>query len=189
MALSEWWGGGDDSHALPKTRFALLVDGASLLVSAVEQVLKEEIWAEHVGTAEAAAPGGLALLLTALSLGHVVLPARIGTRDSSGQRGVGISGQTSIANQLPSKRLETLTPAQQGVLDLMAKGWTNGRIGREMKVSTATVKTHVHHILQKLGVDRRTGAVALYMMMRPEESPVSDPLAEARPDRRSTSNG
>ena len=45
------------------------------------------------------------------------------------------------------------------VLALVAKGKTNGAIGRDLHISEATVKTHLLRAFNKLGVSDRTAAV------------------------------
>jgi two-component system, NarL family, response regulator LiaR len=55
----------------------------------------------------------------------------------------------------------SLTEREQEVLDLLARGYANKRIARELGISEKTVKTHVGHVLAKLGVADRTQA-ALY---------------------------
>jgi two-component system, NarL family, response regulator LiaR len=55
----------------------------------------------------------------------------------------------------PSKRL---TPREQEVLALIARGMPNKLIARELGISEKTVKTHVGHVLAKLGVTDRTQA-------------------------------
>jgi DNA-binding NarL/FixJ family response regulator len=54
-----------------------------------------------------------------------------------------------------------LTPREQEVLDLIGRGFANKRIARELGIAEKTVKTHVGHVLAKLGVSDRTQA-ALY---------------------------
>jgi DNA-binding NarL/FixJ family response regulator len=54
-----------------------------------------------------------------------------------------------------------LTAREQEVLDLIARGYANKRIGLELGIAEKTVKTHVGHVLAKLGVADRTQA-ALY---------------------------
>jgi NarL family two-component system response regulator LiaR len=54
-----------------------------------------------------------------------------------------------------------LTPRETEVLALIARGQPNKVIARELGVSEKTVKTHVSHVLGKLGVTDRTQA-ALY---------------------------
>jgi RNA polymerase sigma factor (sigma-70 family) len=48
--------------------------------------------------------------------------------------------------------LETLTPREQEVTWLTARGYTNRQIAEVLVLSPETVKTHVRHILEKLGV-------------------------------------
>jgi DNA-binding NarL/FixJ family response regulator len=55
--------------------------------------------------------------------------------------------------------IESLTEREAGVLRLMARGLANQEIGRELFVSEATVKTHIAHIFDKLGVNNRVQAV------------------------------
>jgi DNA-binding NarL/FixJ family response regulator len=52
-----------------------------------------------------------------------------------------------------------LSPREQEVLELMARGLSNKDIARELWISEPTVKTHVGHILQKLDQRDRTQAV------------------------------
>lgn len=54
---------------------------------------------------------------------------------------------------------ENLSGREIEVLQLVAKGYSNKEIGKELRISTATVKTHLIHIYNKLGVDDRTAAV------------------------------
>ena len=51
-----------------------------------------------------------------------------------------------------------LSRREQEVLRLVANGMTNPQIAAALFISDATVKVHVHHILEKLGVPSRTAA-------------------------------
>jgi two-component system nitrate/nitrite response regulator NarL len=53
-----------------------------------------------------------------------------------------------------------LTDREAEVLRLLAEGRTAGRIGEELHLSEATVKTHLHNLYEKLGVSDRAAAVA-----------------------------
>ncbi len=55
---------------------------------------------------------------------------------------------------------EPLTGRELEVLRLLAAGKSNQRIAHELVVTLDTVKTHVTHILGKLGAVNRTGAAA-----------------------------
>ncbi|MCX8089265.1 MAG: response regulator [Meiothermus ruber] len=56
---------------------------------------------------------------------------------------------------------ETLSVRELEVLALVAKGFSNKEIARKLKISEATVKTHLLHAFDKLGVDDRTAAVTV----------------------------
>jgi DNA-binding NarL/FixJ family response regulator len=56
---------------------------------------------------------------------------------------------------------EQLTRREREVLALIASGHSNKRIARELDIAEKTVKTHVGHILAKLGVSDRTQAALL----------------------------
>jgi DNA-binding NarL/FixJ family response regulator len=56
---------------------------------------------------------------------------------------------------------EALTERETDVLRLVAQGMANKEIANTLSIGEKTVKTHVSHVLQKLGVQSRTQA-ALY---------------------------
>jgi two-component system, NarL family, response regulator LiaR len=57
--------------------------------------------------------------------------------------------------------LERLTPREREVLILIGRGFANKRIALELGLAEKTVKTHVGHVLAKLGVSDRTQAAVL----------------------------
>jgi two-component system, NarL family, response regulator LiaR len=58
-------------------------------------------------------------------------------------------------------RLDALTRREREVLEHIAHGHSNKQIARELGVAEKTVKTHVGHLLAKLGVTDRTQAALL----------------------------
>ena len=72
----------------------------------------------------------------------------------------------SVADRLINGRAKStdsetdpLSDRETEVLQLMAKGLSNKEIGRALWIGETTVKTHVSHILRKLGAADRTQAV------------------------------
>jgi DNA-binding CsgD family transcriptional regulator len=77
----------------------------------------------------------------------------------------------------PSKGSGTwrdLSKREQEVLQLVARGLTNPQIALELFIAQATVKVHVHHILEKLGVRSRTAAA---LRVPPEARTTQPPRA------------
>jgi DNA-binding NarL/FixJ family response regulator len=62
-----------------------------------------------------------------------------------------------LAPNVPHDRL---TPRERGIVALIAEGLSNKEIAVRLGIELCTVKNHVHHILEKLHVARRTQAVA-----------------------------
>lgn len=62
-------------------------------------------------------------------------------------------------------RYEALSPQEQRILELIADGLTNRRIGEELHLAEKTVKNYVSSLLHKLGYARRTEA-AVYAVER-----------------------
>jgi DNA-binding CsgD family transcriptional regulator len=52
-----------------------------------------------------------------------------------------------------------LTPRQAELLQYVAQGYTNTQIARRLQLAEGTVRTHLNHIYERLGVTSRTAAV------------------------------
>ncbi|AUI60170.1 response regulator transcription factor [Amycolatopsis sp. BJA-103] len=77
-------------------------------------------------------------------------------------------GETVLAPQVAARlfghmRAPTaaLSPRETEIVGLLAEGLINRQIAARLFISEATVKTHLVHIYDKLGVDSRAGAVAV----------------------------
>jgi DNA-binding NarL/FixJ family response regulator len=79
------------------------------------------------------------------------------TLSRDGRRGSGGAGGAGSA----ADAIDQLTRREREVLELIALGHSNKRIALELGVAEKTVKTHVGHLLAKLGVADRTQAALL----------------------------
>ncbi len=75
-----------------------------------------------------------------------------------------LAGKTYLAPAAAAKLAEGvtrvhLTPRELTTLRLMADGKSNKEIATELSISDRTVKTHLGHLFEKLGVTSRTEAV------------------------------
>ncbi|HEY2769688.1 MAG TPA: response regulator transcription factor [Solirubrobacteraceae bacterium] len=97
-------------------------------------------------------PAELARAIRAAHAGEAVIDptvaARLVSALSSGAH-VGLDGR------------EQLTRRERDVLELIVRGRSNKRIALELGIAEKTVKTHVGHLLAKLGVTDRTQAALL----------------------------
>ncbi|MBI3213627.1 MAG: LuxR family transcriptional regulator [Mycobacterium sp.] len=62
-----------------------------------------------------------------------------------------------------SARLARLTGREREVLALLASGATNAQLADRLTVAESTVKSHVKHILHKIGAGNRAAAIACYL--------------------------
>jgi NarL family two-component system response regulator LiaR len=76
----------------------------------------------------------------------------------------------AIAQPAGAPATEKLTAREQEILALIARGFSNKRIARELGIAEKTVKTHVGHVLSKLGVSDRTQAAVHAVRMGLERS-------------------
>jgi ATP/maltotriose-dependent transcriptional regulator MalT len=76
------------------------------------------------------------------------------------------AGLRTRTNRSPA---EILSPREREVLEMMAQGLRNREIAAAFVISESTVKVHVRHILEKLGVRTRAQAVAQLRVLRDEE--------------------
>jgi DNA-binding NarL/FixJ family response regulator len=77
-----------------------------------------------------------------------------------------LAGKTYLAPAAAAKLAEgvtrvQLTPRELSTLQLMADGKANKEIAHELGISERTVKTHLGHLFEKLGVTSRTEAIGV----------------------------
>jgi DNA-binding NarL/FixJ family response regulator len=65
--------------------------------------------------------------------------------------------ENAIYSSKPSAIVESvrMTKRERQVIDLISDGFTNKEIAQKLHISTYTVKSHVHNILEKLALNTR----------------------------------
>jgi two-component system nitrate/nitrite response regulator NarL len=110
---------------------------------------------------EAVAAGANAYLSKEAETDEIVRAIRAAAR---GETILGPEVQTGLAEQIrfreENESRPRLSDREQEVLGLIAQGLSAPEIGERIHLSTATVKTHLQHLYEKLGVSERAAAVA-----------------------------
>jgi DNA-binding NarL/FixJ family response regulator len=120
---------------------ALLSDGveaAQLWAAGIRGLLTRDVNAEMLWVAAQTAVHGLIVLDPEFAI-HLLPP---------------VVGETALPTAV-----DTLTPREQEVLQLVAEGLTNKAIARQLHISDHTVKFHVNAVMTKLSAQSRTEAV------------------------------
>jgi DNA-binding NarL/FixJ family response regulator len=93
-------------------------------------------------------------VLRGVRAGEAAVPRSLGKRILEVAMAAGMRDDTRLR---PIR--SSLTPREWEVIDLLAEGATTPAIAAELQMSPATVRTHVKHILRKLGVHSREEAI------------------------------
>lgn len=83
-----------------------------------------------------------------------------------GETRLDLATQTLVAGEIRLRARDErpqLSPREQQILELVADGQTAPQVASSLHISTATVKTHLLHLYEKLGVAERAAAVAVGM--------------------------
>ncbi|HWR48513.1 MAG TPA: response regulator transcription factor [Pseudonocardiaceae bacterium] len=117
----------------------------------------------------AVAAGASGVVLTSIAMQELVLAIRIADvgylvlpPDFRSHSIIGGPAYGALNNRLASTHdLGALTDRENDILRLLAIGLSNSQISTELVLSESTVKSHVQHILNKLGLPNRVHAVIL----------------------------
>lgn len=107
-----------------------------------------------------AAPTELVAAVRTIAAGDAVVSPRI-TRRMLEMFSRALPARGTRAHDGVHPRLAVLTPRELEVLRCVGEGRSNGEIAEQLRVSEATVKTHLARILPKLGARDRVQAVVL----------------------------
>jgi two-component system nitrate/nitrite response regulator NarL len=131
---------------------ALRRDGVATRVVLLSAHLESDTVYEAGGVAaylSKSAPGErICDAIAAVARGEVILPAEVQA---------GLAAEIRLRSE-PGR--PALSPREQEVLRLIAEGMSAPAVGRELHLATATVKSHLKTLYEKLGVSDRAAAVA-----------------------------
>jgi two-component system nitrate/nitrite response regulator NarL len=142
------------------------LDGSDVLVALREEgratrVVFLSAFLDSKTVYEAVAAGASAYLSKEADSGEIVAAIAAAAR---GETILGPEVQTGLAEQIrlreESEARPRLSEREHEVLRLIAEGLSAPEIGERIHLSTATVKTHLQHLYEKLGVSERAAAVA-----------------------------
>lgn len=94
--------------------------------------------------------------------GRIYVPTLL-SRNSTQNRAQAFSALNGLTKELSGggDNLRALTPRQIDVLKLMAEGYSNKEIARDLEIAEATTKIHAAAVMHALGVRNRTEAAVM----------------------------
>ena len=142
------------------------LDGSDVLTALRDEGLRTSVvflsaFLDSKTVYEAVAAGANAYLSKEADTDEIVAAIRAAAR---GETILGPEVQTGLAEQIrfreENEARPRLSDREHEVLRLIAEGMSAPEIGARIHLSTATVKTHLQHLYEKLGVSERAAAVA-----------------------------
>jgi two-component system nitrate/nitrite response regulator NarL len=142
------------------------LDGSDVLLALREEGLRTNVvflsaFLDPKTVYDAVAAGAHAYLSKEAETDEIVAAILAAAR---GETILGPEVQTGLAEQIRLREENDARPRlserEQEVLKLIADGLSAPEIGERIHLSTATVKTHLQHLYEKLGVSERAAAVA-----------------------------
>ena len=142
------------------------LDGSDVLVALREEGLRTNVvflsaFLDSKTVYDAVAAGANAYLSKEAETDEIVAAILAAAR---GETILGPEVQTGLAEQIrfreENESRPRLSEREHEVLGLIAEGLSAPEIGERIHLSTATVKTHLQHLYEKLGVSERAAAVA-----------------------------
>jgi two-component system nitrate/nitrite response regulator NarL len=142
------------------------LDGSDVLVALREEGLPTNVvflsaFLDSKTVYDAVAAGANAYLSKEAETDEIVTAILAAAR---GETILGPEVQTGLAEQIrfreENESRPRLSEREHEVLGLIAEGLSAPEIGERIHLSTATVKTHLQHLYEKLGVSERAAAVA-----------------------------
>jgi DNA-binding NarL/FixJ family response regulator len=116
---------------------------------------------EHIfGAIEAGARGYLTKDATVADVRRAITAVGVGAGAFDARVQARLADAVEAGRRRPRPSADALTPRELEVLRLAARGRSNAEIGRELYITEATVKRHLHNVFEKLGLRDRTQAVA-----------------------------
>ena len=89
--------------------------------------------------------------LDAIERGEAVIPSRLAGN---------LLAEFRSTNQRETESVDSLSPREKGVLDLVSEGLTNKEVAENLYISENTVKYHMKNILDKLHLRNRSQVIA-----------------------------
>lgn len=142
-----------------KPKLAEIAAAAKVIVVATEEDVTRGMELVRAGVrgllSSGCSPFELLCAIRIVAVGNrLVLPPQV-------FRGIELVAPGPVAPHLDMRVADSLTRREAEVLRLLAHGRSNAEIARQLSVSMTTIRSHVHHLLQKLEVSTRGQAVAV----------------------------
>ncbi len=133
------------------------------------QILMITSYSDNDAVISSILAGASGYLLKNLSRAELLRSIRL---VASGQSLIDMNTTKQVMERLTQMPGSELTEREREVLALVARGYTNKQIADTLSISEKTARNHVSHILEKLGLSRRSEAAAFaveHRLVPPQE--------------------
>jgi DNA-binding NarL/FixJ family response regulator len=147
---------GEILSAYPNTRFAIVSADDSRA-----EILKALSIGLHGYIVKSLGDEEVVFAVNEILAGRIYVPALLSRTSAEQRPQMAPPSPGSSARRVGAGNLPRLTSRQREVLKLMAEGYSNKEIARNLDIAEATTKIHAAAVLRELGVRNRTEAAVL----------------------------
>ncbi len=134
------------------------------IVAALAELERRGVWLPVIAVGTMPNPSRIVDAIKAGALDYLTTPVDQARLERSLKRTEAEAERTSTVRRnrvLAQQKLENLSGRESQVLELLAEGFSNKQIARELEISPRTVEIHRANMMAKLGTSHATSAVRL----------------------------
>lgn len=150
--------------AWPRSGVAMIHDDPGSVAKVIEKMAAHGEWYPIIAFCEAPEPRQIVEAVLDGAVDYVAWPITAEALNAALARAIDQAegtGNTKLREVMARSRLDRLTKREREVLDGVASGLSNRRIGEKLAISPRTVEIHRANMLNKLGANHTSEAIRI----------------------------